>query len=423
MASGIDDKVVILGMGRGALARERALLLLLLVAGVLAAASAHAGTREIGPGTDWCAALRTLAPGDELVLQPGEYPGGCGIARGGTPGAPIVVRARDPGNRPRIVYDGQDTNVVNLRAGHVTIRGLQFGPTRPGVDAIRVYRGDGVTVEDCRFIELGGIAVAATHESVRRLTIRGNEIRRSRSTALYVGCHEGECAATDVLIEGNYIDGVDIPAPSVGYGMQVKLGSTAWIRDNVVIETKGPGIMVYGARDPVAVSVVERNLTARSAQSSGIVVGGGPAIVRNNIAVANAEAGIALENYGRRGLLRGVLVLHNTIWANAGAGIALPGTGPLEARVINNLVHGRPGTPALPAARAGFLGLGNVECRTQFCFANAEGGDFSPVVTGNGRATGDLGTASDDYFSRPRATPPTAGALEGPGRPILRGFK
>lgn len=422
MATGIKEKIVILGMGWGGSARTRGLLLL-LAAGVLVAASAHAGTREIGPGTDWCAALRTLAPGDELVLQPGEYSGGCGIARGGTQDAPIVVRARDVRDRPRIVYHGQDTNVVNIRAGHVTIRGLEFGPTRPGVDAIRVYRGDGVTVEDCRFIELGGIAVAATHESVRALTIRRNEIRRSRSTGLYIGCHEGDCAATGVLIEGNYIDGVDIPAPHVGYGMQVKLSSTAWIRDNVVMETKGPGIMVYGARDAAAVSIVERNVTARSGQSSGIVVGGGPAIVRNNIAVANAQAGIALENYGRRGLLRGVLLLHNTIWGNAGAGIALPGTGPLEARLINNLVHARPGTPALPAARAGFLSLGNVECGTGFCFANAEHADFSPVITGNGRAAGDLGTATDDYFRRPRASPPTAGALEGPGRPILRGFK
>ena len=35
--------------------------------------------------------------------------------------------------------------------------------------------------------------------------------------------------------------------------------------------------------------------------------------MRNNIAVGNREAGIALEDHGRRGLLRGVVVAHNTV--------------------------------------------------------------------------------------------------------------
>jgi hypothetical protein len=40
---------------------------------------------------------------------------------------------------------------------------------------------------------------------------------------------------------------VDAQEDEVGYGLQVKLNSTAVIRDNVIVDTKGPGIMVYGA--------------------------------------------------------------------------------------------------------------------------------------------------------------------------------
>ena len=53
-----------------------------------------------------------------------------------------------------------------------------------------------------------------------------------------------------------------------GYGIEVKLNTGGVVRDNVIIDTKGPGIMVYGARDLVTVSVVERNFTRGSRTSS-----------------------------------------------------------------------------------------------------------------------------------------------------------
>jgi hypothetical protein len=63
---------------------------------------------------------------------------------------------------------------------------------------------------------------------------------------------------------------------------------------------------VYGASDAANVSAVERNFVAGSRTSSAIVVGGGPAIVRNSVATTSVEAGIGLEDYGRRGPLGGV---------------------------------------------------------------------------------------------------------------------
>ena len=77
--------------------------------------------------------INALAPGDELVLRPGEYRGPCTIRRGGLPGAPTVIRAKDVADRPRIVYGGATANVLDVKADHVTIRGLAFGPTQRSV--------------------------------------------------------------------------------------------------------------------------------------------------------------------------------------------------------------------------------------------------------------------------------------------------
>jgi hypothetical protein len=268
-----------------------------------------------------------------------------------------------------------------------------------------------------------GIAVVANHTSLRGLTVRRNEILDSKATAMYVGCHDGaSCIMTDVVIEGNYIHGVTAIPGEVGYGLQVKLNSVATIRDNVIANTKGPGIMVYGARDPAQVSLVERNFVARSGTSSGIVVGGGPVVVRNNVAVGSAEAGIGLEDYGRRGLLRGIVVAHNTVYGNEGGGIAAPPDGRLEARLVNNAVHAPVGKAALPH-RAEVARLGNVECPLGVCFVAAEAGDFGFLAAQAGLVVSGPGMPADDYFGQPRGVPPVVGAIERSPGPIPLGLK
>jgi Right handed beta helix region len=384
-----------------------------------------ASSAEVGPGADWCAAVGALAPGEELVLRPGDYPGGCTIRRDGAPGAPLVIRAKDPDAPTRIVYTQRESNVLNLHASHVTIRGLRFGPTLADIDAIRIYAGHDITIEDCRFADLGGIAVVSNHTSIHSLVVRSNRIVRSNATAMYFGCHDGTwCTATGLEIERNYIDGVEAPSDQIGYGIEVKLNSTAAIRDNVIVDTKGPGIMVYGARDPAQLSIVERNLVIGSRTSSAIVVGGGPAIVRNNIATRSAESGIALENYGGRGLLRGVVLAHNTVYGNHEAGIGVPPAGRLEVTIANNAVHALPGTPALPSpTRPGVLSVGNVACASRRCFADPGARDFSPLALGPAAALQGAWLPRDDYFGRRRSTPSTPGAIERPAGPIPLAIK
>jgi len=266
--------------------------------------------------------------------------------------------------------------------------------------------------------------VVANSASGRGLAVRRNVIRNSGATAMYFGCHDGiSCALSDLLVERNFIHTVRAPDPEIGYGIQVKLNSVAVVRDNVIADTKGPGIMVYGARDVTAVSLVERNVVTGSLGSSGIVVGGGPAIVRNNIAVANREAGIALEDYSRRGLLRGIAVTHNTVVGNRGGGITVPDTGLRDTAVINNAASGW--AAPLPGAQVGLRLAGNIDCSLRPCFATPEILDFSPVPAGGlvaaGVVRGDHWAPADDFFGAPRAMPPTVGAVERTAGPIVIG--
>ena len=382
-----------------------------------------AGAIEIGPEDDFCGAVNQLQPGDELRLRPGDYQGPCVIRRGGSPGAPTTIAAADPQQRPRILYDGITANVLEVRSGHLVIRGLEFGPTRPDVDAIRIMLGNGLVIENCRFVQVGGIAITANNMSVQGLTIRGNVIEDSRSTGMYFGCHDGQrCVVSDLLVAGNLIRGVSAAPDQVGYGLEIKLNSSGIVRDNIILRTKGPGIMVYGARDLLTQNLVERNVVMGSERAAGIVVGGGPAVVRNNVVLTNNDGGISLQDYGKRGLLRRIAIVHNTIYGNLVGGITIEGQEARETTVLNNAIQSPGGTPAVAAPRPGVWTAGNVDCTYRACFMQPDGFDFSPfpgsALVGPGTLAGGEALPREDLFRMRRGSPPTVGAIERPSGPI-----
>jgi hypothetical protein len=375
-----------------------------------------ADAKQIGPEEDYCREINDPHAGSEFVLRSGRFQSPCKIKRGGTPEAPLTIQAADPANPPVIDYQGTASNVFEIYADHIVIRGLQFSRTKTDIDAIRVISGNDITIEDCHFHNIGGIAVAATHSSVRGFTVRRNVITNSLATAMYFGCHNGsDCVITDLLVQDNHIQEVTAPDPSIGYAIQVKLNSTAIIRGNRIVNTKGPGIMAYGSQQLSNPSLIERNMVSGSRNSSGILIGGGPAIVRNNIAVYNGEGGIGLQDYASRGLLRNIIIVHNTMYGNERGGIFISGEKLTEVEIVNNAgVMARSlSIRSLGASRV--YAAGNIDCTTARCFRDPEKLDFAPA-----QGSPLLGASvplkksmpTEDFFGRPRNGRPAVGAVE-----------
>jgi parallel beta helix pectate lyase-like protein len=395
---------------------------------ILVIGTSRVYARQIGPAANLCAEMNRLSPGDELVLLPGRYRGPCTITKGGVSERPIVIRSSELERPAVLVYTGRTANVLDIKADHVVIRGLAFESVHPEADGIRIYARNDVTVEDCQFLKLGGIAVVANHYSARGIIVRRNTIKQSGSTAMYFGCHDGRaCVIEDLLIERNYIHGVDAPDPMIGYGIQVKLNSAAVIRDNIVVDTKGPGIMIYGSHDLSKVSRLERNYVAGSRKSSGIVLGGGPVVVQNNITLKNARAGIEIEDYGQRDLTRAIAITHNTAVDNERAAIAVPEKGRVQAVVINNAATGRGDEKLFPAARDGMEIRSNVDCTQLGCFTDPGANNYSPradsplrreIKTDGGRFI-----PAKDFFELERGSFPTIGAIQQPTGPVVFGIK
>ncbi len=385
------------------------------------------GAGEIRAGNNYCQEINDPESGSNLVLEPGEYKGPCKIFRGGEVGDPLVIRALDASNPPRIHYDGSHGNVFEIYAGNITIKGLEFGPTKSEVDGIRIFSGHSITIENCKFSNMGGIAVVANHLSARKLTVRQNEIVNSRSTAMYFGCHDASCVMSDLLIEKNFISGVSAPDPQIGYGIQFKLNSSGIVRDNVVIDLKGPGIMVYGATDSNAISIVERNFVSGSRASAGIVVGGGPARVWNNIVVSNHEGGISLEDYANRGLLKGIVVAHNTAYNNKDGGILVRAEGSVEATLAYNAIASPKQVSNISARQTGIRMFENGDCSSVNCFVNPEQNNFTPLdnppLLRTKKRDNFKSRPVDDYFGRRRSAHPAIGAIEPPGGVIRMEIK
>jgi hypothetical protein len=125
---------------------------------------------------------------------------------------------------------------------------------------------------------------------------------------------------------------------------------------------------------------------------------------------------VGLEDYGRRRLLRGVVVAHNTLYRNEMGGITGSRSGALDVLLVNNAVQPRPGTPALPETHPGLRVAGNVDCGVLNCFVDGEGRDFSPAPGGPLAGTGvvrlDPWAPPLDFFGMHRALPPSVGAVE-----------
>jgi hypothetical protein len=303
--------------------------------------------------------------------------------------------------------------VLELRdAAYLTIRGLRFGASKSGIDAIRIWNGHDLTVEGNAFDGIGGTSIRASNLDVARLVVARNTFTRLRHAALKLGCPDGvSCAVTDALVEDNLIDGIT-PATTTeaAHGIELRLNSYGAVRGNEVMRTRGPGIVATG--DDQSRTVVEQNYVEGTG-AAGIVVGGSRVTVRNNVAVSNAGGGIVMDSAAPA---RDVWIVHNTVVGNGVAGLDVTewNTAQVTGNVLAyNAVVAAPG--AAGVRREGAVGtiVGNVVCESRSACVDA---DLVPVP--GGPLVDSVGTGSepwrpgDDYTGAARTGRADVGAIE-----------
>jgi hypothetical protein len=401
--------------------------ILVFALAVLAAASAGGTTFVVNTSSAWCGVVNAASPGDTIVFSAGSYSGTCSITASGASGSPITLRSPTsaPADRAVMAYSGTSSNIFDVNGSYVVFRWLTFGPTASGagVNPIKLRTSVQGVVIDQNVFRGTDIAVAANSSgsTYQNITVSNNVLTNLQSTGFYFGCHDGtSCHALNILIQGNLIDTVQ-PGDGVGYGLEIKLNSYATILENTIYRSQGPGIDVYGSNRGDPASVVERNYVEGAVNDAGINIGGGPAIVRNNILVGNGYNGIWAQDYGGRGLQQNVWIVENTALNNQVGGIKVSNWLAAAGNVLAfNAIAPLPATPALsPASPIADTLTGNVTCSpATACFDQPTSApyDLWPIATGPLIGVAGSGAepwrVANDFLCAPRGSAADVGAMQ-----------
>ncbi|MGH7344972.1 MAG: right-handed parallel beta-helix repeat-containing protein [Candidatus Rokuibacteriota bacterium] len=282
---------------------------------VLGASPVSAATIHLNPGSSFELAVESLNPGDTLIVHAGTYAdsGRISITVRGTPTAPVVIMGAPGEARPVITRASGATaqNTINVEgATNLTIRGIEItGIVGDGINLSG--NPSNILLEDLLIhdVDVGiNFRSSASNVTVRRNHIFRTGIDGGTGEGLYVGCHEGTCAVTNSLIEGNWIH--DTRASSQGDGIEIKRGSHSnIIRDNVIHDTQYPCIILYGT-DGNPPNLVEGNVMWNCDDSG--MQAAADSIIRNNIILATTGGGFTSQNHA--GVTPANLqFIHNTI--------------------------------------------------------------------------------------------------------------
>jgi hypothetical protein len=409
---------------------------------------AHATMIEISPGDDFRTAMQSLAPGDTLVMHGGTYTLSSyfELDLAGTESAPIEIRAA-PGEQPLIHYVDDGQNIVNIaNSAFLTIDGIEFSG---GSRGIRLTSSSDITIRNCHVHHTAANAISANDGGnvYARLAFVHNEIDHAGDTAegFYLGCNDDACRIHDSLVANNYIHDLNGPTVTQGDGIEIKAGSYAnVVRDNVVHDTGYPGITLYHTNGNGAPNVIERNLVWNSGDN-GIQVTG-DAIVRNNIVLSAAAAGIGIHA-SQGGTVQNLVIVNNTVLKASGdalhisdvAGAVLVANNALYAPNGNAVFAGgssnlvsmiaNVGTGSLSGVSGGFNASGDIAA--DFSAASYSGAPPQDLVPRAGRLVGNADAATiaaDDFNLESRPPMLDVGAYRddpagNQGWPLQAGFK
>jgi len=292
-----------------------------------------------------------LMPGDTLLFHEGTYvrvPAlwagqGNNPTNSGTVEKPITIKGYGNGEaRPFFNNIGSGQNIWEVKMNYVDISYMKFSGDNSGLrlDGVDML-AKGITISDCVFDNISNtnIATNASGMTIEDILIENNTFINANYAVIYFGTHgnypgaaagggAGEPTGTtgsNIVIRGNFIDGSNMSAAGsyVGYGIEFKVDvSNSVIERNLIINTKGPGLMFYGADDQTTVPNIARdNLIVGSWQSAGINIGGGPSIAENNIALGNQSYGVYIQNYGARNINTNITIENNTSGLTVGSNV------------------------------------------------------------------------------------------------------
>lgn len=262
-----------------------------------------------------------VAPGDTVLINPGEYEGGITVATDGTAEAPITFR----GNGEGVVIEGS-------------------GAER---DAFFIEQADYVVVEGLtiQHATRGGLRVSASNH----VTIRDSVFADNTTWGIFTDFSD------DLLIENNEAYG-----SREEHGIYVSnSGDRPTVRGNVVHDNAGSGIQlnadvnIQEGPNPDGITsgaLIEGNTVYRNGETGGAALnldGVVESVIRNNLLYENAASGIALFQQDGAVCSRDNLVLNNTIvmteesrWAILISAYTDPPDRCTGNRLFNNIIHG-----------------------------------------------------------------------------------
>jgi hypothetical protein len=318
--------------------RPVAVVLMAMLSGVACPATVlELHPAQTGQQEEFEDAANSLKPGDELVLHGGTYSqtGRRAVTVRGTADRPIIIRAAQ-GESPLLTHPEGNTdrqnNIEFIDCGYLIVRGLTF---KGGSSGVRFIRGHHVTFEDCEIRETGNNALTMNSGDCDAFIIRRNHIHHTglsdagptEGEGMYIGCHDGSCATTNTLIEGNYIHHTRGTSDGGNDGIEIKFRSGGNIvRDNVIHDTvlgrHYPGVFVYGGGTQR--NIVEGNAIWNAGEGIQVV---SDAVIRNNIIFDCLANGITAAPHAAVREMQSVTIVNNTIvghptgvrirWSNA----------------------------------------------------------------------------------------------------------
>ena len=403
-------------------------------------------TIEIYPGDSFEAAVENLQPGDTLIVHEGTYDdsGRISITVPGTAENPVVIKGAEGENPPLIMRPDTAAvqNTINIEgATYLTIQGLEI--TSNGGDGVKMTI-DGtayITLEDLHIHDVDvGINFK---DDIHHITVRHNHIHDTGDNGgtgegMYVGCHDGSCVVSDVVIENNWVH--DTLAADQGDGIEIKKGSHSnVVRDNVIYNTKYPCILLYGTEGNPR-NVVAGNVMWNCGDSG--IQTAADALIQNNIILDSPANGFNSQDHN--GVTpQNLEFIHNTIvggspclrlnnWGNqpgmvlANNAIYCENDNFVIANLDGVVVTGNVVVPATSALPSGGYTVGQ---STLLDFVDAANKNVYPTAASAliGAADAAYVTAVD-FNNTPRAGQADAGAYTwtgtvNPGWPIGEGFK